>query len=566
MFSIIYITCRPQCKLEWTIQSLQKQIPPNSDLQKQIQLVIVDKLLDDYKHQPTLLSERIHYIQSVTHGWDVTHVPPKPTPVQGSFKITPFEYFAASNARNTGVCYAKHSYIAFVDDTSYLTPTWLQSVLEGIKNPIKKHVIGGAYKRVDHIKVENGEMIEGEILHHNSDSRLQGLTPKQKSMGIIPWNGSSLFGCSFCMPLQGYLDINGMNEKCDSTGSEDYEFGMRIEKYGYKVFYDIRMMTYEENQPLLSAKPVIGMDPLVSRDHYIKKLSEFGIKYNHDLIPKKTILSSFIMDLVLHTNTIQANPEFSLQELRQDILSTRQNNGTQQSEYKINTFVWWKPDMIHFFTDEPLSIYGLDANSLWKQLETTIPTLEGWCPVDKAKEMAKWILLNKPTLCVEIGVFAGRSLLAIGMALKHNNNKHNISAMVHGIDPWSKDAALQGQNEDEHYTWWSNVDYDHFYQYTQHKIKDYQLESFVKLVRDKSERVVEDYSNEQVDLVHIDGNHSEEVSTSDVLWWGPKVKRGGIIILDDTDWKTTQTAIKTIQTIGFVLEKDFKSWQIYRKI
>jgi hypothetical protein len=44
---------------------------------------------------------------------------------------------------------------------------------------------------------------------------------------------------------------------------------------------------------------------------------------------------------------------------------------------------------------------------------------------------------------------------------------------------------------------------------------------------------------EDIELLHIDGNHSETTSLIDVTKWVPQVKKGGIIIFDDVNWVTT---------------------------
>jgi hypothetical protein len=41
---------------------------------------------------------------------------------------------------------------------------------------------------------------------------------------------------------------------------------------------------------------------------------------------------------------------------------------------------------------------------------------------------------------------------------------------------------------------------------------------------------------EQIDILHIDGNHSSITSFIDVIKWVPVVKKGGWIIVDDISW------------------------------
>ena len=46
-----------------------------------------------------------------------------------------------------------------------------------------------------------------------------------------------------------------------------------------------------------------------------------------------------------------------------------------------------------------------------------------------------------------------------------------------------------------------------------------------------------------IDILHIDGNHSEEASFFDIVTYYPKVKSGGYIWFDDKNWATTKKAI-----------------------
>ena len=57
-----------------------------------------------------------------------------------------------------------------------------------------------------------------------------------------------------------------------------------------------------------------------------------------------------------------------------------------------------------------------------------------------------------------------------------------------------------------------------------------------------------------IEMLTIDGNHSELASCRDVRLYLPMVVSGGIVIADDTDWPTTQKAVEMLKaecdTIG----------------
>jgi predicted O-methyltransferase YrrM len=62
------------------------------------------------------------------------------------------------------------------------------------------------------------------------------------------------------------------------------------------------------------------------------------------------------------------------------------------------------------------------------------------------------------------------------------------------------------------------------------------------LVVQTAQQALSLFDDESIGLLHIDGNHSADVARRDVETWLPKVKPGGVIVLDDTDWPTVQAA------------------------
>lgn len=185
-------------------------------------------------------------------------------------------------------------------------------------------------------------------------------------------------------------------------------------------------------------------------------------------------------------------------------------------------------------------------------------SLHGWCTTEKAIRLftlAKSI--DNPT-CVELGVFAGKSLLPIALGSDRGS--------VYGVDAWEKDATLEGENDIENDKWWANIDYDYFYLYTKQLLEKYNITN-CKLLRNKSCNidVLNLFENESIDILHQDSNHSELISTNEVYAWRNKIKKGGYYIFDDTNWKTTMAAQNLLLDSGFIELEDFNTWKIYRK-
>lgn len=166
--------------------------------------------------------------------------------------------------------------------------------------------------------------------------------------------------------------------------------------------------------------------------------------------------------------------------------------------------------------------------------------LEGWCSLEKARAMARLILEHRPAVSVEIGVFGGRSFVAQALTCKHLEHGH-----VFGVDPWRADDALRGVQEKENIDWWQKLDYERIYRDCLAAVIKYDVRNYCTVLRMSSEQAVSLIGD--VDVLHIDGNHSEEASTLDVMLYLPKVKTGGFIWFDDVDWYTTKNAVRLVE-------------------
>ena len=181
------------------------------------------------------------------------------------------------------------------------------------------------------------------------------------------------------------------------------------------------------------------------------------------------------------------------------------------------------------------------TEELKRKLEV-INTLEGWCTQQKAEAMAQIVYESKPEMCVELGVFGARSLIATALALKENRR-----GVVWGIDPWVVPAALEGQTDDESIKWWASLDIDRIRNEALNAITRFGLWDHTRVIVAKSADCHRMFRG--IDILHIDGNHSEEKATLDVQLWANLVKPGGYIWFDDIDWPSTQPAIKLMQDL-----------------
>lgn len=184
--------------------------------------------------------------------------------------------------------------------------------------------------------------------------------------------------------------------------------------------------------------------------------------------------------------------------------------------------------------------------------------LEGWCTKNKASLLIDLIFMLKPHTVVEIGVWGGKSLVPMAHALKILNN-----GMIYGIDPWDNAASIKGM-EGDNLEWWEKVDHEMIFQGLLSRIKEFNLEDRIELIRTTSELAP---SIPNIDILHIDGNHSEDASNLDVIKWVPLVKKGGVIIFDDMTWGTNANAVKWLDNncIKFVDFHEDNDWGIWIK-
>lgn len=152
----------------------------------------------------------------------------------------------------------------------------------------------------------------------------------------------------------------------------------------------------------------------------------------------------------------------------------------------------------------------------------------GWCSHAKASILIDIINRIQAKTIVEIGVWGGKSLVPMAWALKVLGE-----GKIYGIDPWDNNESIQGVVNDANRNYWSQVDHEAVFQTLLQNISWFNLENQVELIRSTSADAKPIY---EIDLLHIDGNHSNCTSYIDVTKWVPLVSSGGWIIVDDISW------------------------------
>lgn len=188
------------------------------------------------------------------------------------------------------------------------------------------------------------------------------------------------------------------------------------------------------------------------------------------------------------------------------------------------------------------------SGELFRQIEESNARLKdwGWCDLQKANALAAMVVALRPKLIVEIGVYGGRSLQAFAVALK------NLGAgRVVGIDPWSKEAALEAMNDPANVAWWSHLDYERVYRICMENLSVSGVNDFVSIIRQRSDDV--DPSGWVLDILHVDGSH-EETAFRDVTRYAARVRVGGMCVCDDIQWVSgaPKRGVEWLLANGFV--------------
>ena len=190
---------------------------------------------------------------------------------------------------------------------------------------------------------------------------------------------------------------------------------------------------------------------------------------------------------------------------------------------------------------------------LYDKYDKLYPNGWGWCSLDKAGCIIDYIddlMIKKPNkklTCVEVGVFAGKSVMPVAMELKRHRRGRIIA-----IDPWTNDDATKdynGINKD----FWSNIDLNHVRHIFLSYVSNLSLDGYVEVRQETSDdtEVIRD-----IDYLYIDGQHTNQ-AIKDINKFASEVSQDGYCIIDDVDWITESISdsevIPNIMTsLGFV--------------
>ena len=183
-----------------------------------------------------------------------------------------------------------------------------------------------------------------------------------------------------------------------------------------------------------------------------------------------------------------------------------------------------------------------EIEKLRRRIKIIVPNAVGWCSEEKGLALLDLVLEVKPKVVVEIGVFGGASFLPMACGVKHLK-----SGIIYAIDSWNNIECVKHLDpieDKEHIDWWRTVRLLDVYASFLDKLLLFDYENYAIILRKSSEEAVSDIG--AIDILHIDGHRSEEITALDVKLYLPKVVSGGYICLGDTLSFYKQKAIEML--------------------
>lgn len=229
-----------------------------------------------------------------------------------------------------------------------------------------------------------------------------------------------------------------------------------------------------------------------------------------------------------------------------------------------NKYFWNRKtvkELVEPFNDddyEALLAITQNNRKFFSLIMTTLPTMDGWCTPEKGCVLFALALAMRPQTCVEVGTYAGRSFLPMAWAVRENG----VGRVV-GIDAYSG-AVSASEEMPGNQEWWASLDHTAIKKTFFGFLKGFGLEGVSHIIEKKSD----DVEPMSCDILHVDGGHSD-VAVRDAERFGPKVRLGGIAVLDDLMWSggAVLRALDTLEEMGFreCFRRTDQNWNVMQR-
>lgn len=194
---------------------------------------------------------------------------------------------------------------------------------------------------------------------------------------------------------------------------------------------------------------------------------------------------------------------------------------------------------------------------------------------DRAVDIGGWTLEEKsiglfdsvieldppPKTIVELGVYQAKSLVALALGASFIPG-----CKVWGVDSWNQIDPIEDVEEGNALRdLWASEDMEHNYEFAKKWVGHSGTLEIVTLLRMTMLEASFKFTN--IDILHIDGNHAQWPGVLDVATWVPKVRKGGLVWMDDVNWDTMKIAIELLETkCEHIKTVEYGKSALYRKV
>lgn len=195
---------------------------------------------------------------------------------------------------------------------------------------------------------------------------------------------------------------------------------------------------------------------------------------------------------------------------------------------------------------DPLGAYA--GTALGTEIAAAVATLPvdfgGGSSVFKGVLMGSLIATEGLQTAVEIGVHRGRSLVALAVA------ERAVGGHAWGIDPYAltayPDPTMGGAGPAGVDDWLRGHDFEAAQRDARQAIAANGLDGCCTLLQGTAAEAAPRFAPASIDLLHVDGNHSEDSVRDDLQRYLPLVRPGGIVVVDDISWRSVRRAAEPL--------------------
>jgi len=175
------------------------------------------------------------------------------------------------------------------------------------------------------------------------------------------------------------------------------------------------------------------------------------------------------------------------------------------------------------------------------------------CLIDYVDEICRDV---ESPVCVEIGVYAGKSVLPIALELKRN-----AKGIIYAIDPWTNEEATKGYNG-INYEYWNKIDLNQKLGIFESMIHEFEIKDYISIIKEPSDTAPE---IRNINLLHVDGQHTDQ-SLRDVRKYASQITLNGYCVIDDVDWGRVADVPNLLEKMGFIHVHTVDSTVVYKKL